>query len=91
MRDYSDTNNIPREAGLYCLLGKTGNSTYEAYVSNSKDVRKRIEQHLILRNSSISTILTMCRIGYKRIVLDIKTIYYIMMFQSSNYRVFFMA
>jgi hypothetical protein len=55
MRDYSDTNKIPHKAGLYCLLGQTGNSTYDAYVGISNDVRKRMEQHLVRRNSSIST------------------------------------
>lgn len=55
MRDFSDLSRVPREPGMYCLLGREGRGTYDAYVGISNNIRSRLEQHLVRRDSSIST------------------------------------
>ena len=55
MRDFSDLGQVPRAAGMYCLLGREGRGTYDAYVGISNNIRSRLEQHLIRKDSSIST------------------------------------
>ena len=46
---------LPGTPGVYALYGGTGRAKYVAYVGIAKDLRGRIEQHLIRRDSSIAT------------------------------------
>ena len=55
MRDFSALKTVPKKPGLYCLLGEEGRSTFNAYVGISGDIRGRLEQHLIRRDSSTAT------------------------------------
>ena len=55
MRDFSDLGQVPQAPGMYCLLGRNGPGTYDAYVGISNKIRSRLDQHLIRKDSSIST------------------------------------
>ena len=44
---------IPSNAGIYALYGGTG-SVFVAYVGTADNLRRRLNQHLVLRNSSVT-------------------------------------
>ena len=45
----------PRSPGLYVLYGGTGANEHAAYVGITGSLRRRLEQHFFLRNSSVVT------------------------------------
>jgi hypothetical protein len=46
---------LPEEPAVYALYGGQGNSLYVAYVGQAKQLKSRIVQHLVRRDSSITT------------------------------------
>lgn len=46
---------IPKAPGIYCLYGGWANRRVEAYVGIGKNLHSRISQHLIRRDSSVTT------------------------------------
>lgn len=44
---------VPSNAGIYALYGGTG-SLFVAYVGTADNLRRRLNQHLVLRNSSVT-------------------------------------
>ena len=46
---------LPGTPAVYAMYGGVGTGLYIAYVGIADDLRRRINQHLILRNSSIAT------------------------------------
>jgi len=46
---------LPATPGVYALYGGTGRSRYVAYIGIAKNLRSRIDQHLIRRDSSVTT------------------------------------
>ncbi len=46
---------VPRKPGIYALCAGTGKNQYVAYVGIAKDLRQRLLQHLLQRNSSVVT------------------------------------
>jgi hypothetical protein len=46
---------IPSTPGLYALMGGHGNRSYIAYVGIAGKLRRRIAQHFVLRDSSVTT------------------------------------
>ncbi len=55
MRDYYALREIPKSAGVYCLLGYSVRGLYPAYVGLGGNLQSRISQHLEYRNSSVTT------------------------------------
>ncbi|MCD4782602.1 MAG: GIY-YIG nuclease family protein [Candidatus Eremiobacteraeota bacterium] len=47
--------NVPKYPAVYAMYGGTGRSQYVAYVGIAKNLRQRLEQHLIRRDSSVTT------------------------------------
>jgi hypothetical protein len=46
---------LPNRAALYALYGGAGTRTYVAYIGITDSLKRRAAQHLLLRDSSIST------------------------------------
>jgi len=46
---------VPNQPGVYALMGGSSANRYFAYVGIAGNLRQRIVQHLILRDSSIAT------------------------------------
>lgn len=46
---------LPPAPAVYALLGSSGASKYVAYVGIAGNLRSRITQHLVLRDSSVTT------------------------------------
>jgi hypothetical protein len=44
---------VPSNAGIYALYGGTG-ALFVAYVGTADNLRRRLNQHLVLRNSSVT-------------------------------------
>jgi hypothetical protein len=55
LRDYYDVRRIPKEPGIYCLLGHSERGAYPAYVGKASRLQIRVSQHLEYRNSSVTT------------------------------------
>ena len=55
MRDFSLISKLPPVPAVYALYGVTGQRTYVAYVGKSTNLKDRIEQHFIRRDSSVTT------------------------------------
>ena len=47
--------NLPKVPAVYAMFGGIGNRSYVAYVGIAGNLRGRINQHLVLRDSSIAT------------------------------------
>lgn len=54
MKIYS-ISKLPTEAAVYAMLGGSRRKPYVAYIGIAGNLRSRINQHLVLRDSSIST------------------------------------
>ncbi len=46
---------LPSVPAVYAMFGGRGRNLYAAYVGISGNLRARINQHLVLRDSSIAT------------------------------------
>ena len=46
---------VPNKPAVYALMGGSGKSQYVAYVGIAGNLRQRIVQHLVLRDSSVAT------------------------------------
>jgi hypothetical protein len=46
---------IPKSPGVYAMYAREGRQAYVSYVGVTEDLRSRIKQHLILRDSSVTT------------------------------------
>ncbi len=46
---------LPKKPTIYAMYGGTGHHRYVAYVGKADNLRRRIEQHLVRRNSSVTT------------------------------------
>ena len=46
---------LPKVAAVYAMYGGRGRSKYVAYVGIAKSLRSRAEQHLVRRDSSVTT------------------------------------
>jgi hypothetical protein len=55
LRDYYDIRRIPKEPGIYCLLGHSERGAYPAYVGKASRLQIRVSQHLEYKNSSVTT------------------------------------
>lgn len=55
MRTISRLSELPRVPAVYALLGGHGRNSFVAYVGEATSLRRRIEQHLVRRNSSVVT------------------------------------
>ncbi len=55
MTTHTSIPDLPTTPGVYALYGGQGRSRYVAYVGSGKDLQRRIEQHLLRRDSSVAT------------------------------------
>ncbi|MGH2502442.1 MAG: hypothetical protein ACRDID_07990 [Ktedonobacterales bacterium] len=46
---------LPARPAVYALYGGRGRGLHVAYVGSARDLRTRLTQHLVLRNSSVTT------------------------------------
>jgi len=53
--DISSIKDLPSVPAVYAMFGGRGRSLYVAYVGIAGNLRSRINQHLVLRDSSIAT------------------------------------
>ena len=58
---------LPKEPGIYAMIGGRGRSGDIAYVGKTGNLRRRLDQHLIKRNSSVAT-------GTSAVVLNVDQI-----------------
>jgi hypothetical protein len=52
---YTSISDLPNRPAVYALYGGSGSNLYVAYVGVADTLKRRIVQHLVLRNSSITT------------------------------------
>ena len=55
MKTFDSISDLPDTPGVYALYGGSGRSRYVAYVGIAKNLRGRIDQHLVKRDSSVAT------------------------------------
>lgn len=55
MHEFSSISDLPNVPAVYAMYGGRNRSRYVAYVGIAGDLRSRINQHLVLRDSSIAT------------------------------------
>lgn len=55
MHTSSSFSDLPQAPGVYALFGGRGSGRHVAYVGIGSKVRTRVHQHLVLRNSSVTT------------------------------------
>lgn len=55
MMEISSISDLPSVPAVYAMFGGRGRSLYVAYVGIASSLRSRINQHLVLRDSSIAT------------------------------------
>jgi hypothetical protein len=55
MRKAQSISDLPAKPAVYALYGGTGRRAYVAYVGITSDLKNRIIQHLIRRDSSVTT------------------------------------
>ena len=55
MNIVNSISDLPDTPGVYALYGGSGRSRYVAYVGIAKNLRGRIDQHLVKRDSSVAT------------------------------------
>ena len=55
MRDFSTAYNLPNIPAVYALYSGVRRSSYVAYVGIGKNLKQRVIQHLIKRDSSVAT------------------------------------
>lgn len=53
--ELTDISNLPNAPAVYAMFGGQGRSRYVAYVGLGSKLRGRVEQHLIRRDSSVTT------------------------------------
>jgi excinuclease UvrABC nuclease subunit len=53
--DLSIISELPNVPGVYAMYGGQGRGLYVAYVGVAKQLRRRMMQHLVKRDSSIAT------------------------------------
>ena len=55
MRDFSPLNDLPMVPAVYALCSGTKRSKHIAYIGIAGVLKRRVRQHLLQRNSSVST------------------------------------
>ena len=55
MKKLSSISELPTCPAVYAMYGGKGRGLYVAYVGTSKSLKQRIVQHLVNRDSSVST------------------------------------
>ena len=55
MKSFDSVADLPTTPAVYALYGGSGRSRYAAYVGIAKNLRSRIDQHLVRRDSSVAT------------------------------------
>ena len=55
MKNTATISELPAKPAVYALMGGSGRSRYIAYVGIAGNLKSRITQHLVLRDSSVAT------------------------------------
>ena len=55
MKEFTSISEVPNKPAIYAMFGGQGRSRHVAYVGLGSKLRGRIEQHLIRRDSSVTT------------------------------------
>jgi excinuclease UvrABC nuclease subunit len=55
MADITATSELPNLPAIYAMYGGQGRSRYVAYVGLATKLKSRVEQHLVRRDSSVTT------------------------------------
>lgn len=55
MKNVSSISELPTYPAVYAMYGGKGRSLYVAYVGTSKSLKQRMVQHLVNRDSSVTT------------------------------------
>ena len=55
MKTVTSVRDLPQVPALYTMYGGKGERLYLVYAGISKNLRERVEQHLVRRDSSVTT------------------------------------
>ncbi len=63
MTELAAISDLPSQPAVYALYGGRGRGLHVAYVGSARDLRNRVTQHLIRRDSSITTGVTVAMLN----------------------------